>query len=372
MESDKLVQGSKNEVNERLFSNAAKQIRQGIQILESKKEFQLLVYFRERQLETYICLMNLEYQRWNYKGALDCYNCIMEKSKHITGEFTCRVIVSVYYQLIMLRLNGRECQLADFIHYISGELRGKTLAFIETIFAFRAHKLYDSAIRLEMACGSLMQKPFETKLSLAMTYFEQYRVEFHQRSQMRKEDMRRIHSLMESLVTEYPPLDGNANPEYCLLLAQWDYLMSYQTIFQTKEKSIEMALIMIDMFLRLSLVTHEGGSKVAQDNCYTCYQAVTPSEVQLVCSGCRVACYCSIDHQRATWKKEAVRGMRIGHEILCPLYKSYRKYINAKNLKDEEKEARMRRRLERECVKFLEYGLGLKNKRFFRNEVVGE
>ena len=101
-----------------------------------------------------------------------------------------------------------------------------------------------------------------------------------------------------------------------------------------------------------------------KDICYTCGQVVTPTEVQYVCSGCRVACYCSIEHQRMTWKKEAMRGMRIGHEILCPLYKAYRKLAHARESRDKEKESRMKRRFDRECVRFLADGLGLKDKCF--------
>ena len=62
------------------------------------------------------------------------------------------------------------------------------------------------------------------------------------------------------------------------------------------------------------------------DACYTCGQAVTRDDVQLVCSGCHVACYCSLDHQRMTWKKDTMYGMRIGHKILCPLYKACKKW----------------------------------------------
>ena len=122
---------------------------------------------------------------------------------------------------------------------------------------------------------------------------------------------------------------------------------------------------MLEQFLYFTIVVAKGGlTKMKQDCCYTCGQTATSTEVQYVCSGCRVARYCSIDHQRMTWKKEAERGMHIGHEILCPLYSAFRKYILASEERDEEKKSRMEKRFERECVKFLEYGLGLKNKCF--------
>ena len=266
----------------------------------------------------------------------------------------------------MLRLSGQECQIKDFIHFISREGEVAIFIFNEAVFAFRAHKMYDSAIRLEMACGSLMRQPFESKLSLAMTYLEQYRLVFHQKSQIRKEVFSTMNSLITSMMEKYQ-LESFGSPEYMLVLAQWYYLTHPLAVDKSeKEESIISAFTMVELFLTSIVVTDEGLTKIKQNKCYTCDQAVTPTEVQHVCSGCRVACFCSIDHQRATWKKEAVKGMRIGHDILCPLYKAFRKHISQKENKDrdEVKESRIKRRFERECVKFLEYGLGLKNKCF--------
>ena len=98
-------------------------------------------------------------------------------------------------------------------------------------------------------------------------------------------------------------------------------------------------------------------------NTCSCAQAATQSEVQFVCSGCRTICYCSREHQRLTWMKDAVQGMRIGHKILCPLMKIYRKWRNAAD-NNEEKAARLREKLEESCLSFLSHGLRLKNKRF--------
>ena len=103
-------------------------------------------------------------------------------------------------------------------------------------------------------------------------------------------------------------------------------------------------------------------------NCFTCHQAGTATEVQLVCSACRLACYCSLDHQRMTWKKDAVQGMRIGHEILCPLMKAYRKW-KLVSKKGGERALKVRRRFDRECLYFLSDGLGLKDKCFREEDV---
>ncbi|GFH47133.1 predicted protein [Chaetoceros tenuissimus] len=364
-ESDKLVDGALDDMMEDMFSKGINRYREAIRLLESKKE--LMVYTRGRCIIAYYLLMYHEYKRRNYKEAIDCYNKLMAHSVGANSKFI--GIVSLYYQLIMLRNSSQECQLSDFIHNITlanGTMTSTDIwnICIGAISAFRAHKLFDSAIGLELTCGSLVQSPHLSKISLALTYLEQYRVEFRQRSQMRKDDIRRIISLMDSLVTEKPPFEGYAYFDYCLVLAQCYYLTSTQTA--QEEKRTTRASKFVEQFL--SALTDEDGSKIAQDRCFTCDQAVTSDEVQFVCSGCRVACYCSINHQRATWKREAVQGTRIGHEILCPLYKAFRKYKlqEVSKDRDKEKEAKAKRRLEKECVKFLADGLGLKNKCFPR------
>ena len=352
-----------DERREQLYSKGANQYREVIRLLESKKE--LMVYTRDLQLEAYFFLLNAEYRRRNYKAALDCCNYHLANSRHMKSRYR-GFGVNLFHQLSMLRLNGQESKIADFIHFISREGAITSPIFIEAIFAFRAHKMYDSAIKLEMACGSLMRKPFESKLSLAMTYLEHYRIEFRQRSQMRRRDFSTMNSFITSMMEEYP-FESNVCAEYMLVLAQWYYLTHTLAADKSKkEETITSAFTAFGLFLYSIVVPDERCTKIKQDKCYTCGQAVTPTEVQYVCSGCRVACYCSIDHQRATWKKEAVSGMRIGHEILCPLYKTFRKQLFQKESEDIDnaKELRMHRRLERECLNFLEYGLDLKNKCF--------
>ncbi|GFH48437.1 predicted protein [Chaetoceros tenuissimus] len=260
----------------------------------------------------------------------------------------------------MLRLNCQECNLSDFVNVISQEISDpekkepSSIVFYDAVDTLRVHKQFESAIRLEKTFGSLLRSPSNSKVFLAMSYFEQYRVEF---SRMRKEDFLNISHFMDSLMSEYP-FKSHVSPEYCLLLAEYYYLTQNLVYGErAKEESVTKALTLLKLFLT-------GLDKVKQVCCFSCAQVATPTEVKFVCSGCRIASYCSIDHQRATWKKEALAGRRIGHEILCPLYNAYRKYTRAKDLKDEVKESRMIRRLDRECVMFLADGLGLKNKCF--------
>lgn len=252
-----------------LYSKAANHYREAIQLLESKSEH--MMYTRDEYLIACFVLMQLEYRRRNYSTAIDYCNNFMTNSKHISSNV--RSIISLYYQLIMLRLNGQECQLSDFLSIAGQGTKIERVFFENAVLAFRAHEQFDSAIRLEMTFGSLLRKSeLKSKLSLALTYLEQYRLEFYQRLVMRKEDSQRIIGLIQSLLTEYPPFEGDhASLEYFLVLAQWYYLS--QIIVQ-EEQTIVMASRMIKYFLFVGLMRDKGGRKIVRDNCYTCGQAV--------------------------------------------------------------------------------------------------
>jgi hypothetical protein len=94
------------------------------------------------------------------------------------------------------------------------------------------------------------------------------------------------------------------------------------------------------------------------NSCFCC-ATIVPESSALVCGGCRAACFCSLEHQRSSWKKD-VKGQGIGHKMLCPLLKTYRKYKYAKRArKGNEKEYLLR--FERECEIFFSKSLGLED-----------
>ena len=119
-----------------------------------------------------------------------------------------------------------------------------------------------------------------------------------------------------------------ANTHQCMLLAQLHYILHHQT---------PQSIYYVEMYLKRMFET-------GLDYCNTCSSAhaATQSEVQFVCTGCRTVCYCSREHQRLTWTKDAVQGMRIGHKILCPfqhyhmklsrtLYRNCNRYANVRD-----------------------------------------
>ncbi|GFH61923.1 predicted protein [Chaetoceros tenuissimus] len=274
-EYEKLLKEALCDNRKLLYSKAANKLRKTIQLLESKNE--LKMYTLDKQLVVCYLLMSVEYERKNYKAAIDCYNYIVSKSRNKNFSFSASI--SLYYQLIMLRLNGQDYQISDFIHEISREKQERSFLFEDTVHAFRAQKQFDAAIRLEMTCGSLRcSTELKSKLSLALTYLERYRIEFHQRAQMRKEEFFTMNSLITRMIAQFP-LENNYSPEYCLVLAQWYYLT--HTLDGNKgaeEESMQASTSVLDfLYQSLTVYTDEDNGiwEIVQDNCYTCGQAVT-------------------------------------------------------------------------------------------------
>lgn len=209
--------------------------------------------------------------------------------------------------------------------------------------ALRVNKEFESAILIVKMFGVQYWEPSQQSLSLALTYLEGYRLN---------------HIFTDSndlyFFQGYNFLEDQQNGLYLMVLK----LFLLHKHFD-EEENIEQAIALIKFYLTNTDLPFSGLDD-SLDVCQTCGQAVTRNDVQLVCSGCHVACYCSLDHQRMTWKKDAIHGMRIGHEILCPLYKTCRKFASATRNGDVKKQLKMEKRFDRACLKFLTHGLGLK------------
>ena len=239
---------------------------------------------------------------------------------------------------------------------------------LEVVRTLRVLKDYDSAIALGEKLERLRENrerhtsentiadivPYENIVS----HLERYRVEYHQHTGkvFRNNILVRVQEVFNKLDEDLL----RQRDAFFIMIAQRDYL-GHQ--IDDKELSSQLcgkAIKYVEKYLE-TICDFER-------HCFTCLQADTATEVQLVCSGCRVACYCSLGHQRMTWKKGAIRGMRIGHEILCPLMKAYRKW-KLVSKKGNERAMKLRRRLDRECLYFLSHGLGLKDKCFQETDV---
>ncbi|GFH47225.1 predicted protein [Chaetoceros tenuissimus] len=341
-----------------LLSQAVNVLREGIQLIETTMlessdtvlKMNLQTWFVRSKTNFYGNLMMVEFDRYNFSGAIQIYENLFERGNiKMKMKIESPIFRSMQLQYHEALLRQGQGNIDTFISFskslithgrkdddeIEQDLR-------RSADILRTTKLFDEAIVL----GKQLEELTGDRLSLVTTYLEQY--------------IAGDKTLPEDFflnVLEKHKNDGfnTVNPSSVLVLAQSTYLLHQLTSGET-EKIFRKAISFIEGYLDMI-------PKV-KSCCFTCGQAGTPTEVQLVCSGCRVACYCSIDHQRMTWKKEAVRGMRIGHEVLCPLMKAYRKWRHAHDNGDNEQVSRLRLRFERECLYFLSDGLGLKDKCF--------
>jgi hypothetical protein len=221
-----------------------------------------------------------------------------------------------------------------------------------TVTLLMLMKEFDKAI----AVGKQLEQLTGDKLTLATAYLEQYRLGLS--------DHTLLYKFMPSpLDGDYTDKDGfKSHARYFqdfLVYAQWDFIFTKveaihaQWDFIFTKVASRGAILWVDRFVQAICEDHKCGS---------CSQAVTDSDVPFVCSGCRVACYCSLDHQRMNWKKDPLRGTRIGHKLLCPMLNVCRKSRQAKDVGNKEAVKKWRRRLYKEILYFLSHGLGLEER----------
>lgn len=287
----------------------------------------------------------------------------------------------------MLRLDGSKENKDRVVSLIDNRIsKGMTnphevAKALDALGILRNMKEYDSAIDLgeklerltEKRCLSTFENSREfvgligdvgdlVTFENAVTHLERYRAEYHR--QTGKVSRNNSLDIVLGAYIKIGDVPEKAlaprRDAYFMMIAQKDYLCHQVDDKDLSSQLCNNAIKHVEMYLE----TICGFERL----CFTCKQKGTATEVQLVCSGCRVACYCSLDHQRMTWKKDAIQGMRIGHEILCPLMKAYRKWKLASK-KGNEKALELRRRFDRECLYFLSHGLGLKDKCFPEKEL---
>ena len=308
-------------------------------------------WFFERKVISYANLISIEARLHNFSAASQIYKSHIESGNiKMKMEILSDIFPSLQLQyheallrqgkgsidtfISLSKLRITQSHSMNYDHNLEIDLR-------RSADILRTAKHFDAAIDL----GKALKELTGDNLSLATTYLEQFifgdekflPVEFG--------------FDLAHLFQEHKNDDFNiANAATMLVLAQSTYLF---------HQFLDNQVVVIGYIEKyLDCISN------VQSYCITCMQTATDSEVQFVCSGCRVACYCSIDHQRMSWKKEAFRGMHFGHEVLCPVMKAYRKWRHANDNGDNERVSRLRRRFERECLYCLSDGMGLKDKCF--------
>ena len=246
----------------------------------------------------------------------------------------------------------------------STRARFKTLGIYWHMFLIelRRKRKWDEALDFTNKFGSNIEetKLFSSPFMLAMTYIERYRVEARKTPKDKRNLMSvSLYKYISLLVSEgYDQTKKglfHTHENHQLLIAQWMYLNHHGSskIFNNFR---EYAIQLVEYYVRnkIYMGIHE------MELCLGCRQKTESSNPGLVCSGCRVACYCSHEHQRSSWKKELDWGVGIGHKMLCPLHKALRKCREAHErcIYDTRK---YNLRLKKECEKFLTDSLGLKD-----------
>lgn len=339
-----------------LYSKLTKVLEEGIHFIETKQD----TIFRLEQVtddhmvsQIYYSLVLVYYYSYNFETipqVVDSFLSIAKTNRLVNNEFS--YSISFHAQLALLRLGETtvdECLsiLNDWKSKVIAEIDhrfdGIKQAMEPAIIALMLMKEFGKAI----AIGKQLEQLSGDKLTLARIYIEQYRLGLSDHSV--------LYNFMPCPLDEgnYPRLDGfTMNGRFCqdlLVFAQWEVMYHKQ--------ASSGAVMWVDRFVNAICGDYK---------CRTCTQAITDSDVPFVCSGCRVACYCSLDHQRLNWKKDPLTGMRIGHKLLCPMMKTYRKWKHANHDGNEEVAKTWRRRYLKEIVYFLFHGLGLEERCFHK------
>ena len=387
-----LLELSDKSVDEHLYSDAATNLRVAIQFLKTKWKVLQNVEHRSFHFCTvlYTYLMWLEDRRCNFEAVMEVYNDMKDnflfqgkkvgkdwlEKDEIGNDWTKDVamdiqIIQSYYELALVNTKDINRDTSCICKFILRQMRAASVDDIHigllemTENVLRVVKKFDEVIALDKKLLLLPNLPesLGVKVSLAVSYIERYREEYHLRS--KRNDYFLFKKLLDHIRGTYEYHNDICKLlRFELALAQWHYLC-HKLKEDEKQKRIcyEVSIRHIE-----EIVENVWEFK---DCCSTCAQAPTKDDVKYVCSGCRVVCYCSIDHQRMNWRKNQVPGTCVGHQIFCPVLNAYRKWKIASNEStiDEEKQGRMRRRFERECLDCLVYGLRLEKKCFEPEDV---
>ncbi|GFH43664.1 predicted protein [Chaetoceros tenuissimus] len=366
-----------------LWSKAAHKIRECIEIVQEiqdrilKSTGTIEIYILEQKAVCCMDLIRVEYNRYRFDNVLQICNDIQMSPENEKNVLSLDFLSKLYGQLALLRLDVSKENKDKIVSFIDTRISERindtyvVTTALEAVRILRSLKEYDAAIalgeKLERLTENCERVTSDNSIAdvvtfvNAVTHLERYRIEYHQ--QVHKDFSKYFLVLVQELFDKFDDISGKnvicQRDAYFMMIAQREYLCHQIDDKQLSSQLCSNAIEYVETYLERAW-HHER-------HCFTCHEKRTTTEA-LVCSGCRVACYCSLDHQRMTWKKDAIQGMRIGHEILCPLWKAFRKW-KLVSKKGNERAMKLRNRLDRECLYFLSHGLGLKGKCFEEKNV---
>lgn len=314
-------------------------------------------------------LIQFVYYCWNFNAVIETYCDLQNQNINIMKHFSDTkeaVRIQLYVTLAVLG-NG-----ADVGHALGASFLKELQNFPDLVEDYHLHKEvinvlrvtknFETAIAIDLDEKNpllpTVSEPVVVKVSLLVSYIERYKAEFHHRS--KKDDyflikalISQIEEIEEKYLQNAEKFDARRLCDSLIAHAQWFYLIStlHDDDDVYKKGCYNLAVGYLDRVLGLMWIF--------RSKCSLCHCSLNEGDIKSVCEECHVACFCSINHQRLSWKKNAIDGMRIGHQALCPLMNTYRKLKLQKTSP---------RRFRKECLKFLAYGLKLKGKCFAKHD----
>ncbi|GFH53270.1 predicted protein [Chaetoceros tenuissimus] len=338
-----------------LYSQAHEKLSKIAALLEAKKGLLMkkhLVYYKQTNVYAYEKIANLEVRQRNFEAVISIYD-FCESIVTVTDKlylFYCLALMVTgrkdWYQATGAAL--KYAQYAFSVHQSDQSKphlhpRKAHLALLGPYWNFflvelRRMKKWDEALDFTNKFGIYIEgsKFFASAFLHVATYIERYRVEAQKRPRDERNKMsvslyKYIFAKIGDGFAKFETRKVGSHPYMVLLGAQWLYLNHHGTKEQ-RVKEIDTAIFIVEKYIK----TQYEDTDTVMHNCLGCEQKSTTSDPLLVCSGCRVVCYCGLDHQRSSWKKELHWGKSHG--------KNTYEYHS---------------RFQRECEKFLSDGLGL-------------
>ncbi len=370
-----LVEQANDCLTRGLYSNAISKTKKCIEIVDDKKVMITKVLgsqnFDMNLHSLFVRLLWLEYRSWNFNKVIEISSEINNRGIDIMKYSSVAFGIQLCDKLALLRNGADNIDPTQITTNFLKEVQ-TTTKFVRVkrkliVNALRVSKNFDAAIDLDknISIHPRFSEPLSARASLLVSYIERYRAEYHKRS--RKDDYFLIKTLISKIKESSRGSSGQnqvwielntiekdieiLGVDVAFALAQWFYLIHKLHDDDYKQECYNMAAGYLELVL--------GKMWMSKDDCALCDCAPSEVDIKSVCEECHVACFCSVDHQRLSWKKNAIDGMRIGHEALCPLMNTYRRL---------KLQIASPSSFRKECLGFLAYGLRLKGKCFAKHD----
>ena len=315
--------------------------------------------FRHRLSISYSGLFFHQIQCQNYNDALESLANLVKFPMHDSFQ----KIVEPWKDLFLLRLEGANNDriqrvIRNVVESLDQDIIGANEDSLQNIFV--THALFELSRQqqfeaVQYLSDKILQKIHEAPQGSSCMNLDGLGKVFFVYSNMDKLRYALVHEEEVSpMLFTIEALDSNRTlfelPSGTGHLAA--SLSSFYHFFCYKENlPLEKANEAMDISTKImeNYINHR--SSALNMMCYTCKDEDTKGYELFVCQGCRVACYCCKDHQRLNYLHHENSGSKcLGHEHLCPVYKTFRKM---RDNTDGSKDGHLKRKFQRACKRFI-------------------